>query len=152
MVPSCPMVNLQYGIALAEIAVLKGLPRCDSLFYSAYERFQASLDIKPLSFAYITYSQVCDPCCCRSMATKQCQLTIVCLSLAIRCSGPTPRSRTTLESMRRLKACKSVLAMSTLPSSPTSISPMVLMRRTAHPWWRSLTGALLEPVDMPNSE
>jgi hypothetical protein len=55
MVPSCPMVNLQCGIAIAEIALLKGAPRCDSLFDSAYARFQASLDIKPLEAAYGAY-------------------------------------------------------------------------------------------------
>lgn len=43
---------------MAELALLRGLPRCDSLFDSAYERFQASLSIKPLSMTYTTYVQV----------------------------------------------------------------------------------------------
>lgn len=60
-VPSCPVVNLQYGRSMAEIALLKGLPRCDSLFESAYERFKASLTIKPLGATYTTYIQV--SCC-----------------------------------------------------------------------------------------
>jgi hypothetical protein len=54
-VPSCPVVNLHCGLVMAEIARLKAGPRCDSLFDSAYERFQASLDIKPLEAAYDAY-------------------------------------------------------------------------------------------------
>jgi hypothetical protein len=55
MVPSCPMVNLQCGIAFAETALLKDAPRCDSLFESAYAHFQASLAIWPLDGAYGAY-------------------------------------------------------------------------------------------------
>lgn len=80
MVPSCPVVNLQYGTSMAEVALRKGLPRCDSMFDSAYERFEASLAIKPLVPTYETYAQV------RGRGIRvgcSCLLTLVHRSLAV---------------------------------------------------------------------
>lgn len=57
-VPSCPMVNLQSGLAQAEMALLKGLPRCDALLDDAYQRFKASIAIMPTPATYDAYVQV----------------------------------------------------------------------------------------------
>lgn len=55
MVPSCPVVNLHCGLVMSELAFLKGIPQCDSLFNISYQLFQASLDSKPLSITYRAY-------------------------------------------------------------------------------------------------